>query len=293
MARTSKTSVGRRRLQAGSLLAVPAAFAVLLLAQYFEGGTVDALLHGAAALVVIGGTVAATFISYSPREVVAAAGAAGRSFLIADDDLTPLATTLVGLSVRAHRRGLLALDGELDAVVDPFLRHGLTLVVDGVDTRVLREVLGSEMRARDAQEDSPARVFEAAAGYAPIFGILGAALGLIQVMRNLTEPSALGAGIAVAFVATVYGLGIANMLLLPLAGRLREHATRMARRREVILEAMVALQQRTHPRLFAQSLRAMAPDAPSLEMVVAAQSRDVLHAVGGASDAPAFAQVGS
>jgi chemotaxis protein MotA len=279
MAESSMSSTGRRRLQAGSLLAVPAAFGVLLLAQRVEGGTLAALLHGAAALIVVGGTAAATLISYSPREIAGAVRAAARSFLAGDDDLAPLASTLVGLSVRAHRRGVLSLDAELDQVPDPFLRHGLTLVVDGLDVRVLREVLGSEMRAREAQEEGPARVFEAAAGYAPIFGILGAALGLIQVMRNLTEPSALGSGIAVAFVATVYGLGFANMLLLPLAGRLRERAGRLARRREVILEAMVALQQRTHPRLVAQSLRAMAPDAPSLEAVVAAQSRDVLHAV--------------
>jgi chemotaxis protein MotA len=279
MAESSMSSTGRRRLQAGSLLAVPAAVGVLLLAQRVEGGTLAALLHGAAALIVVGGTAAATLISYSPREIAGAVRAAARSFLAGDDDLAPLASTLVGLSVRAHRRGVLSLDAELDQVPDPFLRHGLTLVVDGLDVRVLREVLGSEMRAREAQEEGPARVFEAAAGYAPIFGILGAALGLIQVMRNLTEPSALGSGIAVAFVATVYGLGFANMLLLPLAGRLRERAGRLARRREVILEAMVALQQRTHPRLVAQSLRAMAPDAPSLEAVVAAQSRDVLHAV--------------
>lgn len=269
----------RRGLHAGSLVAVPAAFGVLLLAQMFEGGTVGALLHGAAALIVVGGTAAATLISYSPGEAVSAVRSAARSFLTGDDELAALAATLVGLSVRAHRKGLLSLDGDLDAIPDPFLRHGLTLVVDGLDAGVLRDVLGAEMRAREAQEDGPARVFEAAAGYAPIFGILGAALGLIQVMRNLTEPSALGAGVAVAFVATVYGLGLANMLLLPVAGRLRERAVRMARRRALIVEAMVALQQRTHPRLFAQSLRAMVPDAPSLEAVVTAQSRDVLHAV--------------
>ncbi len=279
MAQPSTRPAGRRRLHAGSLLAVPAAFGVLLLAQTFEGGTVGALLHGAAALIVVGGTAAATLISYSPGEAAAAVRSAARSFLTGDDDLGPLAATLVGLSVRAHRHGLLSLDGDLDDVPDPFLRHGLTLVVDGLDAGVLRDVLGAEMRARDAQEDGPARVFEAAAGYAPIFGILGAALGLIQVMRNLTEPSALGAGVAVAFVATVYGLGLANMLLLPVAGRLRERAVRMGRRRALIVEAMVALQQRTHPRLFAQSLRAMVPDAPTLEAVVTAQSRDVLHAV--------------
>ncbi len=274
-----ETPARRRRLQAGSLVAVPAVFAMVLLAQVLEGGAVGALLHGAAALVVVGGTAAATLITYSPGEMRAALRAAARSFVVAAEEAPGrLTADLVRLSVRGHRHGLLALDADLDGLDDPFLRNGLSLVVDGIDAATLRQVLDAESRAREAQDGEPARLFEAAAGYAPIFGILGAALGLIQVMRHLASPSGLGAGIAVAFVATVYGLGFANMLLLPMAGRLRERAARAVARRQLVVEGLLALQQRTHPRVVAQTMRAMAPGTPPLAEV-ARQSRDVLHAV--------------
>ena len=113
-------------------------------------------------------------------------------------------TRLVGIAGRAHRRGLMSLEAELDGIDHPLLRDGLTLIVDGASIETLRDIVAAERRARDADEEAPARVFEAAAGYAPTLGILGAVLGLIEVMKHLSEPSALGSGIAVAFVATVF-----------------------------------------------------------------------------------------
>jgi chemotaxis protein MotA len=115
-----------------------------------------------------------------------------------------------------------------------------------------------ESDARSAEDEAPARFFEAAAGYTPTLGILGAVLGLIHVMRNLSAPDALGSGIAVAFVATVCGVGVANLLLLPLAGRLREHAAVRVRRRELMTQGICAIHQRVHPRVLTQKLRAFA-----------------------------------
>jgi chemotaxis protein MotA len=179
--------------------------------------------------------------------------------------------------VRAHRSGVLSLEGDLERLEDPFLRNGLALAVDGVETALLRDLLTTEMRARDTMDDEAVRVFEAAAGYAPTFGILGAVLGLIHVMRSLATPGALGAGVAVAFVATVYGLGLANLLLLPLAGRLRERALAAGRRREMILEAVVALRGRMHPRLLADTMRGLAPNTPAVD--AGARTAPALHAV--------------
>ena len=255
----------RRRFQQGSLLAIPAAIGVVIGSQLLDGGSWTSLMQSTAALIVLGGTLAATLISYAPGAVFDAAREAVRSFGRHDDDLAGLSSELVAMSVRAHRNGVLSLENELDRVDDEFLRNGLSLAVDGVEPALLRDLLTTEMRARETSDDEPARIFESAAGYAPTFGILGAVLGLIHVMRSLDTPGALGEGVAVAFVATVYGLGLANLLLLPLASRLRERALAITRRRELILEAVVALRGRMHPRLLAQTMRGMAPAVPAVD----------------------------
>jgi chemotaxis protein MotA len=244
-----------------SLAAVPLTCAVILAAHVVGGGSAWALLHGASALIVLGGTTAATLVSHPAVDLVGAARAALRSFLRDEVPLEQLSASLVGWSLRAHRQGVLALDSEVETIADPYLRHAMSLAVDGIDVAVLRDVLAAESRAREAQDDSPVRVFETAAGYAPTFGMLGAVLGLMQVMSALDQPGRLGTGIATAFVATVYGLSLANGLLLPLAGRLRERLLAGVRRRELILEAVVGLRQRTHPRLFEAALRGIAPQS--------------------------------
>lgn len=255
----------RRRFQPASLLAIPAAVGVVVAAQLLDGGSAGALLQPTAALIVFGGTLAATLISYAPGAVLDALREAARSFAAREEDLGTLSSELVAMAVRAHRNGVLALEAELDQVDDEFLRNGLALAVDGVEPSLVRDLLTTEMRARETTDDESARIFEAAAGYAPTFGILGAVLGLIQVMQGLNTPGALGGGVAVAFVATVYGLGLANLLLLPLAGRLRERALAAGRRRELILEAIVALRGRMHPRLIAQTMRGLAPSTQAAD----------------------------
>jgi chemotaxis protein MotA len=244
-----------------SMVAVPCACAVVVVSYVWGGGAARALLHGAAALMVLGGTGAATLVSHSVYDIGRAMRAALSSFLREDTDIGFLTTRLNDWAIRAHRHGVMVLDAELDEVNDPFLRHALSLAVDGVEPSVLRSVLGAEARAREAQDDVHVRVLESAAGYAPTFGMLGAVLGLMQVMSSLDQPGRLGGGIATAFVATVYGLGLANVLLLPLAGRLRERMLAGIRRREIVVEAVIGLRLRTHPRLFAATMRGIAPES--------------------------------
>jgi len=277
----SPARTARRRFQPASLLAIPAAVGVVMVSQLLDGGSARALLQPTAALIVIGGTLAATLISYAPGAVVDAVREALRSFVNRDDDLAALSTELVAMAGRAHRGGVLALEADLERVDDEFLRNGLALAVDGVEPALIRDLLATEMRARETLDDEATRIFEAAGGYAPTFGILGAVIGLIHVMQGLRTPGALGGGVAVAFVATVYGLGLANLLLLPLAGRLRERSLAAGRRRELVLEAVVALRSRIHPRLMAQAMRGLAPFTP----VVDASRRPAspLHAVASTS----------
>jgi chemotaxis protein MotA len=247
----------QRPFDIGSILMLPLGVAVVVIAQVLEGGAPQSLLQVAAALIVFGGTAAAVLVSYSPQEVLRAIRLVIETFRVPDTTTDKLAQRLVAISSQAHRRGLMALENELTTIEDPFLAGGLGLVIDGVAIEALRDITATERRARDADEEAPARVFEAAAGYAPTLGILGAVIGLIQVMQHLSEPGALGSGIAVAFVATVYGVGSANLIFLPLAGRLRERAHLASRRRDLIAEALFAIHARMNPRLVAQKLKAL------------------------------------
>ena len=255
----------RLRLDLPSIVLAPLGIAVVVAAQVLDGSALAGLLQGPSALVVFGGTLGAVLISYTPAEILHAGREACRAFLAADDDTDTLAATFVALSIRAHRRGLPALEQEIDHLTDPFLKEGLMLVIDGATAETVSEVVGFERSSHEAEEDVAARIFEAAAGYAPTMGILGAVLGLMRVMEHLGTPGMLGSGIALAFVATVYGVGVANLVLLPIAGRLRERAAARARRRELIARGLQELQQRTNPRMVARKLRAFSSRMPRLE----------------------------
>ncbi len=240
-----------------SLVGLPIAIAAIVGGHLLEEGSLGSLFQGAAALIVFGGTLGAVLLSHSMRDVKEA----GRSLrYVFVDDLPPASQVLDALgrlAVKARKDGILSLEDEIDRLADPFLRRGLRLAVDGTNPTTLRSMLEAENDGREEYEEGPARVYEAAGGYAPTVGILGAVLGLIHVMENLSDPSKLGAGIAVAFVATVYGVGSANLVLLPVAAKLRARAVRRARRREVILEGILAIQEGQNPRLIDQKLRGL------------------------------------
>jgi chemotaxis protein MotA len=267
--RNGPARTSRPRLDILSIALAPLGILVVLLAQFLDGSPFGALLQGSSALVVGGGTLAAILISYTPVEIARAVRAAGKTFFAPADDVDILAAQLVTLSIRAHRKGLPALEPDIDDIHDPFLREGLALVVDGTAGQLLNEMLTLENSSREAEDEAPARIFEAAAGYAPTMGILGAVLGLMRVMEHLSAPGALGSGIALAFVATVYGVGGANLVLLPIAGRLRERAAVQARRRELMIQGLQGLQQRLNPRLLAHKLRAFSSRVPRIDELTA------------------------
>ena len=240
-----------------SLIGLPLALAAIIGGHVLEQGSLGSLFQGAAALIVFGGTLGAVLLSHPLREVREAGRSLRHVFV---DDLPPASQVLeaIGrLAVKARKDGILSLEDELDGLSDPFMRRGLRLAVDGTNPTTLRAMLEAENDGREEYEERPARVFEAAGGYAPTIGILGAVLGLIHVMENLSDPGKLGAGIAVAFVATVYGVGSANLVLLPVAAKLRGRALRRARRRDVILEGVLAIQEGQNPRLIDQKLRGL------------------------------------
>ena len=250
MSRSSRT-----RLDYASIVGVPAAIAVVLAAHVLEGATARSLWQPTAALVVFGGTAAAVFVSY-PFRLVLRTGLALREVFLGDaEPVEPVLERIVELAHISRRKGLIALEPEIERTRDPFLSAALTLAVDGTQTKTARQILETEHQARREDAEAPADVLETAAGYAPTLGILGAVLGLIHVMESLSEPARLGSGIAVAFVATIYGVASANLLLLPLATKLRGRARQAALNRELIIEGIAALREGLNPRLIEQQLQ--------------------------------------
>ncbi|MCC7034620.1 MAG: MotA/TolQ/ExbB proton channel family protein [Acidobacteria bacterium] len=249
---TARSKPGR---DMAALAAVGLIVAVVLAAQLAEGGRLRALLQPTAALVVFGGSAAALLLSFPLAQLRRAGAAVRRTFRHVSRSEQALVARFEQYAVRVRRRGSAALENEIGPTTDPFLARALGLVVDGVDAHEIRHALSTFSRAAEEVDEECAIVLETAAGYAPTLGILGAVLGLIRVMENLATPAAVGAGIAVAFVATVYGVGVANLVLLPLAARLRALARQAAAERELITEGAVVLRQALHPRVVEAHLR--------------------------------------
>jgi len=166
---------------------------------------------------------------------------------------------ILDLANISRKQGLLALEGKLKDIKDPFIKKGIQLIVDGTDPKAVHEILEIEVEHHEEQGVHAAKVWEAAGGYAPCVGIIGAVLGLIHVMENLADPSALGGGIAVAFVATVYGVGLANLFFLPLANKIKFKLKEEAGSRNIIIMGLVGLAQGENPRLLQEKLESYLP----------------------------------
>ncbi|AUN95563.1 flagellar motor protein [Pseudazoarcus pumilus] len=238
-----------------SVLGLILGVAAIILGQIVEGGHVASLLQPTAFLIVFGGTLGAVMLQ-SPLHVFIDGMRMTRwVFVPPPERREELIGHAVQWSYTARRDGLLALEGRIEEQEDAFLRRGLQLLVDGVEPERLRELLTIEIDAAEARMKQNARIWEAAGGYSPTIGILGAVLGLIHVMENLTDPSRLGAGIAVAFVATIYGVGFANLVFLPISKKLVAHVGRISNEREMLVDALVAIANGENPRIVESRMR--------------------------------------
>jgi len=238
------------------------ALAMILVGQALEGGHVGSILQATAAMIVFGGTIGSVMVAFPTKDFVRGVKMAGQAFGDKKHDLAGLARQIVELAGIARRDGVLALEGKLGEVQDPFLRRALGYVVDGVDADVTRESLEAAMEAEYQEANVAAKVWESAGGFAPTIGILGAVLGLIHVMENLADPSKLGGGIATAFVATVYGVGSANILFLPMANKLKRKIGLAKEQRVLITEGVLAIQEGLNPRVLEEKLRAFTGEEP-------------------------------
>jgi chemotaxis protein MotA len=222
--------------------------------QALEGGHLGSLVQPAAALIVVGGTFAAVLIQSRMPTFVAGMKLAKWAFKPPRLDVDGFVARVEKWASTARRDGILALERELGGVEEPFERNGLQLLVDGMDPERIRETLEIEIDATETRLKAAAKVWESAGGYAPTIGILGAVLGLIHVMENLTDPAKLGGGIAVAFVATIYGVGAANLLFLPLAAKLKSLVAAQRHYRTIVTDGLLGIANGDNPKVIVAQL---------------------------------------
>jgi chemotaxis protein MotA len=219
-----------------------------------EGGNLGQILQPTAAMIVFGGTFGAVLIQFPLSTVLGAVRRLATVFFYRNPDSSVWITQLVGYANKARREGIVSLDAELSAIQQPILRKSLMLAIDGTEPRELRKVMDLELTNQAEREERYSAVFESAGGYSPTIGIIGAVLGLIQVMQHLDKIDEVGRGIAVAFVATIYGVGAANLFFLPAAGKLKIRIRDEQIVQEMILEGVVSILEGMNPRMLETKL---------------------------------------
>ncbi len=230
-----------------SIIGLMVGIVAVLGGNLLEGGRLSSVLQPTAAVIVLGGTFGATLLSFPLRDIIKAIQAL--KYVFFEQDLAPerYIDDFIRYAGIARRNGLIALEIEIAKIENPFLKKAMTLATDHMNVKLLRETMEQENITFEAERRRIARVFETAGGFAPTVGILGAVLGLIHVMENLSDPSKLGAGIAVAFVATIYGVGSANLILLPIAKKLVNRLAYELSVREMLIEGVVGIQSGLNP----------------------------------------------
>lgn len=238
----------------GTIIGIAVALFGILVGQAIEGGSVLQILQPTAALIVFGGTLGATMIGF-PMSVLKQA-AADIVHIFKEGDAAPegIIDDVIRLANKARREGIISLEKDAESIKDEFFKKSLVMAVDGSEPKELRQTMEVELQYMDERGEHSAKVFEAAGGYAPTVGILGAVLGLIQVMQHLDNIDEVGKGIAIAFVATIYGVGSANILFLPAAGKLKFKHRKRIIVKEMMLEGTLGILEGQNPRIIETKL---------------------------------------
>ena len=245
-----------------TLIGIGIALVAILGSMLLEGGDPMSIILLPPILLVLGGTIGAGMAGGIMRDTIGLIPLFKRALLMPKIDSTALIDTMVKLADRARRDGMLALEDEVRHVPDPFLRKGLELAVDGVDSEELRDILEAEIDTKRRHDKVGAKLFTDMGGFAPTIGIIGTVIGLIHVLENLADPTHLGELIAGAFVATLFGVLTANIFWLPLGNRLKRISELEAEQMQLAVEGVLAIQAGSNPRLVAQKLRSMVPADP-------------------------------
>jgi chemotaxis protein MotA len=231
-----------------SIIGTILGFLVIIIGTVLKGSTVGALWNSAAFVIVFAGTLAALLVQNQGNVLKHAWKMLSMVYRPPQHQPGDLIGRIVGWSEITRRQGLLGLEPQIEAEADPFISKGLQLLVDGGEPEAIRSTLEVDLETREAIDLAGAKVYEMAGIYSPTLGIIGAVMGLMAVMQNLADPSKLGHGIAAAFVATIYGVALANMFMLPMAARLKGLIGKQTQMREILIEGLVSIAQGENPR---------------------------------------------
>jgi chemotaxis protein MotA len=257
---TPKTGrAGASRPDLATLGGIGLALSGIIGGLLLEKGSVSDVAQGTAAMIVLGGTFGAVLVTTPMAIVVRAFKGLGGVFFERADGITQTIDALIGYAGKARKHGIVSLEGDAAEIADPFFRKALNLAVDGTDMQELRKMMEIDIALTEQRAEAEAKVWESAGGYAPTIGIIGAVMGLIQVMKHLEDIKEVGHGIAVAFVATVYGVGAANLFCLPAGNKLKARAKQASLRMEMVLEGIVGIVEGLNPTLIRMKLDAFNP----------------------------------
>jgi len=238
-----------------SILGVVLAFGAVLGGNFLEGGSLSSLFNAPAAVIVIGGTIGAATLHSSIASVKRAGEIFVWVFMPPNHDVLGMSSKIMNWSMTARKEGLLGLEAIVDTEKEYFSNKGLRLLVDGTEPEAIRRIMEVDLFVKEQRDLQAARFYESMGGYSPTIGIIGAVMGLIHVMSNLADPTQLGSGIATAFVATIYGVGFANLLSLPVASKLKSVVQDQYHYREMIVEGVIAIAEGENPRAIQMKLQ--------------------------------------
>jgi chemotaxis protein MotA len=250
---------GGRKPDMATISGIALAMTGIIGGLLLEKGSIQDLTQFTAGMIVLGGTFGAVLVTMPMATVLRAFRGLGGVFFESASDTAATITSLIQYATKARKQGIVSLETDAAAIEDPYLRKALSLAVDGTDLQELRKMMEIDIALAEHSAESDAKVWEAAGGYAPTIGIIGAVMGLIQVMKHLEDIKEVGHGIAVAFVATVYGVASANILFLPAAAKLRMRMNEASLRKDMILEGIVGIVEGLNPTLIRMKLDAYNP----------------------------------
>jgi chemotaxis protein MotA len=261
--KTDNPSAG---MDVASVAGLALAVLAILGGQALEGGSVKSLIQPTAAIIVLGGTFGACFMQFPLAVALSGFKALIKVFQEPKINNKVVIQEIIRLANKARKEGVISLESDAQKIADPFLKKALTMAMDGVEPKVLRETMELEIANLEEEAEQPIKFWQAAGGYSPTIGIIGAVLGLIHVMENLSDPSKLGGGIAVAFVATVYGVSLANLIYLPASGKLKLKSKSLLVAKEIMLVGVISILEGENPRLIDDKLRSYLSRKEQAEM---------------------------
>lgn len=241
----------------GSIIGITLGWLFIIVAIVMGGGA--GFINYPSLMITIGGALASTLIHYPLPKILATLGVVRKAFMSQEHDYIKLFGQLSDIAVRARRDGILALENDIEQMENPFMKKGFQMAVDGNSTDIIRHVLEEDINSMMARHIVGAGIFKALGSYAPAFGMIGTLIGLIQMLRNMSDPKSIGSGMAVALITTLYGALVANVIALPISGKLEQRSTEEVALKTMVLEGILSIQEGNSPRVVQEKLRSFMP----------------------------------